>query len=96
MLHDLSRAADPLRRRSAITAPLWFVRRGTDADLGEGFVVAASLCADSEPVVTNAVGIYLAHAGERDPEALDRFLATHESSMPRPAYRLAVRKRRVR
>lgn len=96
VLHDLARASVPLRRRTAITAPLWFVRRGTDADLAEGFAVAARLSADPEPVVTNAVGIYLAHAGERDPAALDDFLETHEESMPRHAFRLAVRKRRLR
>lgn len=96
VLHDLARSPDPLRRRTAITAPLWFVRRGTDADLAEGFVIAARLAADPEPVVTNAVGIYLAHAGERDPAALDNFLAVYETSMPRPAFRLAVRKRRTR
>lgn len=95
VLHDLARSGDPLRRRSAITAPLWFVRRGTDADRAEGFAIAARLAADPEPVVTNAVGIYLAHAGDRDPAALDTFLATHEPSMPRRAYRLAVRKRRA-
>ncbi len=93
VLHSLARSPDPLRRRTAITAPLWFVRRGTDADLAEGFAVASRLPADPEPVVTNAVGIYLAHAGERDPDALDGFLSAHEASMPRPAFRLAVRKR---
>ncbi|MDO3395568.1 DNA alkylation repair protein [Nocardioides sp. SOB44] len=95
VLHDLARSADPLRRRTAITAPLWFVRRGTDADLAEGFTVAAGLCDDPEPVVTNAVGIYLGHAGDRDPGALDALLAAHEPSMPRRSYRLAIRKRRA-
>lgn len=96
VLHDLAGSPDPLRRRTAMTAPLWFVRRGTDADLAEGFAIAARLPADPEPIVTNAVGIYLAHAGERDPAALDNFLANHETSMPRPAFRLAIRKRRNR
>lgn len=96
VLHDLAQSSDPLRRRTAITAPLWFVRRGTDADLAEGFSIAARLPADPEQVVSNAVGIYLAHAGERDPAALDKFLADHEPSMPRHAFRLATRKRRNR
>ena len=95
VLHDLARSPDPLRRRTAITAPLWFVRRGTDADLAEGFRLAALLPSDPEPMVTNAVGIFLAHAGERDSAALDDFLAAHETSMPRRAFRLAVRKRRT-
>lgn len=96
VLHELAGSSDPLRRRSAMTAPLWFVRRGTDVDLAEGFTVAASLAADLAPVVTNAVGIYLAHAGERDAAALDAFLVAHEPSMPRPAVRLSTRKRRSR
>ncbi|WP_380163416.1 DNA alkylation repair protein [Jannaschia sp. R86511] len=96
VLHNLADSSDPLRRRTAITAPLWFVRRGTDSDLAGGFTVAARLAADPAPVVTNAVGIYLAHAGERDPTALDDFLTAHEPSMPRPAARLATRKRRTR
>lgn len=96
VLYDLASSADPLRRRTAITAPLWFVRRGTDDDLAEGFTIAARLAADPEPVVTNAVGIYLAHAGDRDPAKLDDFLEIHQGSMPRPAFRLAVRKRRPR
>ncbi len=96
VLHVLAQSPDPLRRRTAITAPLWFVRRGTDRDLAEGFAIAARLPADPESVVTNAVGIFLAHAGERDPDSLDRFLGAHEASMPRHAFRLAVRKRQAR
>lgn len=93
LLHDLAGSADPLRRRTAMTAPLWFVRRGSDADLAAGFDLAAGLCADPEPLVHHAAGIFLAHAGDRDPAALDEFLVRHQDSMPRPAFRLATRKR---
>ncbi|MDF2733315.1 MAG: alkylation repair protein, partial [Desertimonas sp.] len=74
------------------TAPLFFVRYGTDADLAAGFAVAGILADDDEPVVSNAVGIFLKHAGTRDPDALHRFLATHAAGMRRPALRLAVDK----
>lgn len=91
-LHELARAADPLRRRTAITAPLHFVRAGGPDDLAEGFAVADRLADDPEPVVHNAVGTFLKHAGTRDPDAFHRFLGARAASMPRPALRLAVAK----
>jgi 3-methyladenine DNA glycosylase AlkD len=89
-LHELAEAPEPLRRRSAITAPLFFVRSGGDDDVAAGFELAARLAADAEPVVHHGVGIFLAHAGRRDPDALRRFLAVHAAAMPRPALRLAT------
>jgi hypothetical protein len=89
-LHDLAAAAAPLRRRTAITAPLFFVRDGGDADLAGGFAIAARLAHDPEAVVHNAVGIYLKHAGRRDPTALRSFLDAHAATMPRKALRLAI------
>ena len=94
VLSDLAGSADPLRRRTAMTAPLWFVRRGHDSDLAAGYEIAAGLFADPDPVVHNAVGIFLAHADDRDPARLDAFLAEHGDTMPRAAYRLATRRRR--
>ena len=94
VLHELAGSADSLRRRTAMTAPLWFVMHGDDADLAAGYALAARLCGDPDPVVHNAVGIFLAHADGRDPARLDAFLAGHGDAMPRPAYRLATRKRR--
>ena len=92
VLHELATSTDPLRRRSAITAPLWFTRHGDEDDLAAGFAIAAVLCTDVEPSVHKAVGIFLAHAGERDPAALAQFLQQHSSSMPAAARRLATRK----
>ena len=91
-LVDLAGSSDPLRRRTAITAPLWFARYGPDTDNREAFAVAAVLAADPDPVVHNAVGIFLKHAGQRDRAALHRFLDEHAPSMPRPAVRLATEK----
>lgn len=91
-LHCLARSDDPLRRRTAITAPLWFVRRGTDADLAEMYAVAAVLVADADPVVHKAVGIALKHAGGRDPQGVIGFLERHAATMPRAALRSAVDK----
>jgi len=91
-LHDLAASPDPLRRRTAITAPLWFARFGPDDDNKGSFAIAALLAADPEPTVHNAVGIFLKHAGERDRLALHRFLDVHAASMARPAVRLATEK----
>jgi DNA alkylation repair enzyme len=91
-LHDLASAPDPLRRRTAVTAPLYLVRYGSDLDLTRSLAVAADVCADPDPVVHKAVGILLKYAGERDRSALLAFLDVHEPSMARPAVRLAREK----
>lgn len=91
-LHQLAAAPEPLRRRTAITAPLYFVHAGSEDDLAEGFTLAALLASDTEPVVHNAVGTFLKHAGTRDPKALHHFLTQHARAMPRPALRLATAK----
>lgn len=88
-LHELAASADPIRRRTAVTAPLWWIRHGGAADLAEVFPLAAVLAADREPVVSNAVGIALKHAGARDPDAVVAFLDQHAGAMARPAVRLA-------
>jgi 3-methyladenine DNA glycosylase AlkD len=91
-LRKLAGSAEPLRRRTAITAPLFFTRAGSDDDLAAAYDIAASLATDPEPVVHNAVGIFLKHAGTRDQAALIGFLDEHAESMPRPAIRLAAEK----
>nr|WP_269449764.1 DNA alkylation repair protein [Auraticoccus cholistanensis] len=92
LLHELARSPQPLRRRTAATAPLYFVRSGSESDLAGGFAVVAALAADPEPVVHQAVGIFLKHAGERVPLLLSSFLDRHAATMPRAAVRLAVEK----
>jgi 3-methyladenine DNA glycosylase AlkD len=91
-LHELAASDEPLRRRTAITAPLYFVRWGTDEDVADSYAIAARLAADPEPVVHNAVGIFLKHAGTRDEQILVDFLDEHAESMPRAAVRLAAEK----
>lgn len=91
-LHELAHSGDPLKRRTAVTAPLWFVRYGSEADLAEVFPLAAALVADPDPIVHLAVGTLLKHAGGRDPGGVTAFLDTHASAMPRPARRSATAK----
>jgi 3-methyladenine DNA glycosylase AlkD len=94
VLRDLAGAENPYRRRTSITAPLSFVYDGGDADLAEGLALAATLHADPEPVVSNAVGIFLKHASGRDRAVVEAFVVAHEHGMPRPAYRLATERLR--
>lgn len=91
-LDALASSTAPLERRSSITAPLYFVKAGHDDDLAHGFAIASRLAHDPEAVVHNAVGIYLEHAGRRDPLALRAVLDQHAATMPRPALRLAIEK----
>jgi 3-methyladenine DNA glycosylase AlkD len=92
VLHDLAAAEDPLRRRTAITAPLAFVRWGDDAHVAEVFPLAAVLAGDPDPLVHKAVGIALKHAGARDPRAVSEFLDSYAAVLPRVALRSAVEK----
>ncbi|SFN86727.1 3-methyladenine DNA glycosylase AlkD [Geodermatophilus obscurus] len=91
-LHELAAAGDPLRRRTAVTAPLAFVRWGDDQHLAEVFPLAARLAADPDPLVHKAVGILLEHAGGRAPGAVAAFLDEHAGRMPRAAVRTASAK----
>jgi 3-methyladenine DNA glycosylase AlkD len=90
-LHDLAAHEDPLRRRTAITAPLAFIH-GSDADLAGAFAIAARLAEDPDPTVHKPVGIFLKHASTRDASRVQRFLDDHATTMPRPAVRLAIEK----
>jgi 3-methyladenine DNA glycosylase AlkD len=90
-LYELA-SGEPLRRRTAITAPLYFIAKGSDEDLAGAFELAGRLAADLDPVVHNAVGIFLKHAGGRQPDALHAFLSKYSARMARPAVRLAIEK----
>ena len=52
-----------------------------------GGVPASSI--EAHAVVHHAVGIFLFHAGSRDPAALQRFLRAHEPVLHRSALRRA-------
>jgi 3-methyladenine DNA glycosylase AlkD len=95
LLHELAASSDPYRRRTAMTAPLWFVKYSDDADVEAGLAIAEVLHSDPDPLVHKPVGIYLAYAGERLPERLTEFLDRHGEAMPRAAYRIAIRKRKA-
>jgi 3-methyladenine DNA glycosylase AlkD len=89
VLRDLAAAPEPLRRRTAMTAPLGLL---DTPDVEVGWELAGQLAPDRDPLVHQSVGIFLKHAGERDPDRLVAFLEQHVADMPRPAVRLAVEK----
>ncbi|MDX6261116.1 MAG: hypothetical protein QOH84_2804 [Kribbellaceae bacterium] len=91
-LFDLARTSDPLRRRTAITAPLYFARFGTPNDLDDLFSIAELLLADKDPVVSKPVGIALKYAGVLDEPALRTFLDKHEPAMQSATLRYAHEK----
>lgn len=91
-LFELAASADPLRRRTAITAPLYFARFGTPSDLADLFALAELLLADTDPVVSKPVGIALKYAGVLDEPHLLTFLDEHAGELQRPALRYAVEK----
>ena len=66
-------AAAPPSRRPLLVRPL----RPRPGQHGRASPSRRVLAADPEPVVHNAVGIFLKHAGERDRAALHRFLDEH-------------------
>jgi len=90
VLHKLASSDRPIERRSAITAPLYFVKYGDDAEVTRSFEIAARLAHDPESVVHNAVGIFIKHAGRRLPEQQRTFLERHAHTMPRSGLRLAI------
>jgi 3-methyladenine DNA glycosylase AlkD len=91
-LWQLARSSVPLRRRTAMTAPLAYVFSDDESDRSEALAIAAALADDPDPLVHKPVGIFLGHLGGRDPGAVATFLDTHVAQMSRTAVRLAVRK----
>ena len=91
-LFELAASPDPLRRRTAMTAPLGFLRQGDAAARDDLLRLAALLMDDPDPVVAKPVGIALRHLGGVDPDRLVAFLDDHAERMPRPVLRAAVDK----
>lgn len=89
-LHKLASSRRPIERRTAITAPLYFVKFGTDDEVARSFEIANQLAQDAETVVHKAVGIFVKHAGRRLSDQQRSFLERHAATMARPGLRLAI------
>lgn len=88
-LFELAEAADPLRRRTAITAPLIYTRPAHPDGIADLLRIAEALLHDPDPVVWKPVGIALKHAGGVAPDAVLEFLGGLGDRVPAPIQREA-------
>lgn len=88
-LFDLAASTDPLRRRTAMTAPLLYTRVAEPEGIADLLRLAELLLDDPDPVVSKPVGIALRHAGAVAPEEVVAFLDRHGDAVPAPIRRAA-------
>lgn len=81
VLFALAASPDPLRRRTAMTAPLAYARPGHPG-LADLYRLAGMLLTDRDPIVAKPVGIALKHAGGADPDGVREFLDAHGDAVP--------------
>lgn len=91
-LFDLAASPDPLRRRTAITAPLAYTRPPDPEGIADLLRLAELLLEDRDPLVSKPVGTALKHAGGADPDAVAAFLARLGDRVP-AAIRRAAREK---
>lgn len=73
-LFTLAASSDPLRRRTAMTAPLAYTRPAHPEGITDLLRLAEILVADTDPLVSRPVGIALKHAGAVAPTEVRDFL----------------------
>lgn len=88
-LYDLAASSDPWRRRTAIVATYYFIRKG---DLRDTFSICALLAADPHDMVQKAIGSWVRTAGEADRDKLKTFLAENRGRLSATAVRMATEK----
>lgn len=88
-LFDLAASTDPLRRRTAMTAPLIYTRPPHAEGLTDLLKLAEMLLDDRDPLVSKPVGIALKHAGAVAPDAVGAFLDRLGEKIPAPTRRAA-------
>ncbi|RZU63474.1 DNA alkylation repair protein [Zhihengliuella halotolerans] len=91
-LFELAESADPLRRRTAITAPLAYTRPPHPEGISDLLAIAERLINDPDPVVAKPVGTALKHAGGAAPDAVREFLDRLGDRIPAPIRRAAREK----
>ncbi|GAB3758745.1 DNA alkylation repair protein [Microlunatus parietis] len=88
-LFDLAASPDPLRRRTAMTAPLAYTRPPDLDGIEDLLRIAELLAGDSDPLVSKPVGIALKHAGAAGPDLVRAFLERMGERLPAPVRREA-------
>ena len=87
VLYELARSANVWKRRTAIYATSYFLRKG---EVDETFRIAEILLGDSHDLIQKAVGGWLREAGKKDRRRLLTFLDAHAADMPPTALRYAT------
>lgn len=86
-LFSLAASKDPLRRRTAMTAPLAYTRPAYPEGIADLLRLAEQLAADTDPIVSKPVGIALKHAGAVAPDLVRAFLDRMGDRLPAPVRR---------
>lgn len=81
-LFALAASSDPLRRRTAMTAPLAYTRPAHPAGIADLLRLAELLATDTDPLVSRPVGIALKHAGAVAPDDVRDFLGRMGDTLP--------------
>lgn len=89
VLTKLLRSKNIWERRIAVLATQAFIRHG---EVKPTFLFARQLLGDRHDLIHKAVGWMLREAGQKDREALLRFLKQHKNTMPRTMLRYAIEK----
>lgn len=88
-LFALAASSDPLRRRTAMTAPLAYTRPAHPEGIADLLRLAELLASDRDPLVSKPVGIALKHAGAVAPDAVSAFLDRMGDRLAAPVRREA-------
>ena len=89
VLYGLARSSDLWKRRIAIIATFYFIKRG---EFGETLKIARILLSDCEDLIHKAVGWMLREVGKQNLNAEESFLSNHYKRMPRVMLRYAIEK----
>ena len=87
LLFEWVRDASLWKRRIAVIAAYWYIRRG---GFDEFLLMAEQLLNDKEDLIHKAVGWMLREVGKQDRAAEEAFLRRHYRNMPRTMLRYAI------
>lgn len=88
-LTRMARSEHLWTRRAAVIATFYNIRQGRFDDI---LVLAPRLLDDKEDLIHKAVGWMLREVGQKDESALEEFLDTYATRMPRTMLRYAIEK----
>lgn len=89
LLYELVQSESVWRRRIAIVATQFFIKRD---EFDDTLRLAELLLHDEEDLIHKATGWMLREVGDRDVAVLRRFLSKHVQAMPRTMLRYAIEK----